>query len=794
MEKEKKPTDFSDASKVMAILDSMQTVENVRAADRAMIDTMFNGKRPFSDAEVKEHQIRINVNWNEGNKILQDANRQVNNATLHVGKFFEAVLQADELEQVQKDSLSLKFTSNLHKLLKGGNPQYGKLGKKHLFLRRTRNASVCLHGVGPLMWTSAHDPLPRFVPLEDLLIPTDTNLDFINLSYFGVNMYLTQSEFYDLSHSDKAQKGWNKKLVAAILDALKDPKNGGNLNENYLQQPEKWQENFKQNKCYYDADSAPRVRLRWFLYRNSTGKWFRKIVLRELPAGVKLSEEVSQGNQFIFDSNEPFADDIDHILHCQFGDCSIVPPLRYHSVRGLGVLLYSVIECMNRMRCQFVQHVFDSLAMWLRVQSPTDRARQAKIELFPYTILEEGVQVVPQAERHQVNPGMVDMAMSQFRQLMSESGSSFTQDINDGTSKEMTATEAQARLQSVNVMVGGMLQMMYSQEVFYFQELIRRFCQPNPTNPDVVLFQKMCIADGIPKELLVPERWCVEIEKVLGAGDQMLAQQEATALLSQSQRFDPDAQRTILKLWSQVITRNADLANQLVPIKPPDATAGTYAAEEVFGTLMEGVPVSMRQGIDQQGYIESMIGMMAAKVGQIENAGDEEGGVGTPEDIIGLATVGADIEQHVALFAQNEENAQLVKQYQDALGQLMNMVKAFAQRLAEKMQSETADPEAQAKAESMMMLAETKSKISQAQALQKMQLNQAKFAQKQRQDQMKLMAQMQKEMAQMKADLADQMARTRADIASKTAITNADIKLKEKQANQPKKESQPAEQ
>lgn len=781
MEKDKRPQEFSDAAKVMAILESMQTVENVRAQDRAMIDTLFNGKRPFSDMEVKDHQIRINVNWNEGNKIMQDANRQVNNATLHVGKFFEAIFQGDGLEQVQKDDFSLKFTTNLHKFLKGGNPQYGKLGKKHLFLRRTRNASVALHGIGPLMWTNANDPLPRFIPLEDLLIPTDTSLDFINLSYFGVNMYLTQGEFFDLANGDKTQKGWNKSLVNAVLDALKDPKNGGSKNENYAEQPEKWQENFKQNKCYTDQDTAPRVRLRWFLYKNNEGKWFRKIVLRELPAGMKYSETVTQGTQFIYESDAPFADDIDHILHCQFGDCSIVPPLRFHSVRGLGVLLYSVIECMNRMRCQFVQHVFDSLMPWFRINNPTDRARQAKIELFPYAVIEDGVQVVPNVERHQINPGMVDMAMSQFRQLMSESSSSFVQDINDGTSKEMTATEAQARLQSVNVMVGGMLQMMYSQEVFYFQEVIRRFCQPNPTNKDVILFQKMCIADGIPREALVPELWCVEIEKVLGAGDQMLAQQEATALLSQSQRFDPDAQRTILKLWAQVITRNADLANQLVPIQPPDATAGTYAAEEVFGTLMEGVPVSMRQGIDQQGYIESMIGMMAAKVGQIEKAGGEEGGgVGTPEDIIGLATVANDIEQHIAIFEQNQENAQLVKQYQDALGQLMNMVKAFAQRLAEKMQSETnVDPESQAKAQSMIMLAQTKSKISEAQALQKMQIQQAKFSQKQRQDQVKQMAQMQTAIVKLQADLAEQAARTKADISTQQFAAQ----------NQPQKET-----
>jgi len=445
------PSDFKDASKVMAILESMQTVENVRAQDRALIDTLFNGKRPFSDDEVKKHQIRINVNWGEGSKILQDANRQVNNATLHVGKFFTAKCQRGPLEK--RDEYSMLFTENLNQILKPG--QKGTLGKKHLFLRRNRNASICLHGVGPLMWMSPYDPLPRFIPLEDLLIPTDTTLDMDSLTMFGVNLYLTQGEFYDLSHSDTARKGWNQPLVKAVLAALKDPKTGNNQNPDFLQQPERWQENFKENKCYYTADSVSRVRLRLFVFQDAaTKEWRRRIVLREFPSNMVKPPEFDPSNAFIFNSNEKFADSIDHILHVQYGDCSIVPPLKYHSVRGLGTALYSVIEIMNRMRCQTAQHVFDMLQTWLRISNPQDRARQAKVDLFPYAVIEDGVTIVPQTERHQIDPNLVNMMQSQFRQLMSESSASFVQDVNDGTQKEMTATEANARIQSVNVMVG----------------------------------------------------------------------------------------------------------------------------------------------------------------------------------------------------------------------------------------------------------------------------------------------------------------------------------------------------
>lgn len=787
---DKIPKDFSDAARVMAILDTMQTAENMRAEDRALIDVLFNGKRPFTDEEVKKYQIRINVNWNEGNKILQDANRQVNNATLYPGKF--VTLQCNDGPIEERDGYSIKLTNLFNRWLKKK-----KLGKKHMFIRKSRNASFCLHGIGPLMWTNPNVLLPRFIPLEDILIPTDTSLDLCNLPYFGVNMYLTQSEFYELSHADVAQKGWNKPMVKAVLNALSKPDNGGQTMD-WWQQPEKWQENFKQNKCYYDADSAPRVKLRWFLFQGKNDKkWYRRIVLREFPAGMAkentLPDGTTFGQQMIFDSDEPFANDIDEILHVQFGDCSIVPPLRVHSVRGLGVMLYSIIECMNRLRCQFTQHVFDALATWIRIQNPADRARQQKVELFPYTVIEEGVEIVPKEQRHQVQPGLVESAMAQFRQLMSENSASFVQDINDGTQKEMTATEAQARQQSVNVMVGGMLQSMLTQEVSYFEELLRRSFQKNPTDPEIVAFQKEVIRDGIPKDMLDADKWDVEIEKVMGAGDNMLAQQEVTALMAIRQNLDPEKQRKVDHKYVEVFSRNPDMANELVPITPPKATDGTRFAESLFGTLMEGIPVSVVEGIDQKGYVEAMIGMMSAKVGQIEQSGGEEGGVGTPEDIVGLATVANDIEQHIALIAMNPANKQEVKQYSDALGQLMNMVKAFAQRLGEQMQAQQGTDEDQAKAQSILMLAQTKSQTQQAQALQKLQQNQAKFDQKMKQTQVKDMQKMQADIAKLQSQLLAQQAQTQADIAGKAAQTEADIAATKAKAKATPKAKKPPE-
>jgi len=761
-------TNYDSPAQLSAICETMQTVENVRAQDRAMIDILMNGKRPYTDEEVKKHQIRINVNWNEGTNILTDANRQVNNATLYVGRFFTAKYL--EGPQEKREEVGQKFTTIINRKLKKK-----KLGRRHMYVRKTRNASICLHGIGPLMWMTSSDWLPRYIPLEDLLIPTDTATSFDDLQQFAVNLYMTQGEFFDLYHGP--DKGWNTKMCDQILDALKVPNSGNTFD--LAQEPEKWQEQFKQNRCFYNSDKVSRVRLRMFLFQDPKDKkWYRRVILRENP-GAKM---VSDWNQkFVYTSDRAFADDIDQILHVQYGDCSIVPPLKYHSVRGLGTLLYAPIETSNRLTNTKIQAAFDNAQQLLRIQNPTDRARQQIVQLSPYSVVEDGVTFVKNDERHVPDYRLIESAQAGVRQNMSENSSSFKPDLNDGTSKEMTAFETNARVSSSQEMVGGMLQSVYSQDEPYFEEMVRRGCMKNPTDDDIKDFQRECIKAGIPRECLNADHWEIDIEKVIGAGDQVIAEKKSSLLLSQSQRFDPSSQRRILHTWTATVTDNPDLANELVPMKPPEATEGVLAGESAFGTLMSGGAVSPREGIDQQGYIESLISNMAGVIGKLEQ--QEQSGVQPElETLEGLDAVQQEINRAIEIFAQNEENKQLVREYMDVLGQLNNMLKKFIQHYQEaNADTSGIDKEAQAKANSTMMLAQVKAQINQQSAQQKLANNQAKFEQKIRQDMEKHIQKSQEatqshilalkqQMTQMQADLIDQAATTKADIAAKKAM------------------------
>jgi hypothetical protein len=656
--------EFATPEQIATICEKMQTVERVRASDRAWIDVLANGGRPYTPDEVEKFQIQINVNWGGLRKIIQTANSQVNNALIYKDKFFTATSVNGPIEK--RERYSTVFTSNINDLLKRG-----KTGRQHMNLLKSRNAAVTLHGVGPIMWRNAYGLIGRFVPLENLLIPTDTLSDFSNLGQFAINMELTQAEFFDQTHGDHVDKRWNVAACRKILDDLAKPLDNTHT-ATFADQPEKRIEQFKQNRCYYDSDAASTVKLRFFFYKNpEKGEWYRCVILKE---GTSNQPEKKD---FIYDGRDtPFAENLSHILHVQFGDNNLCAPLKYHSVRGLGAILYSAEECNNRILCETVQHTLLNLKTFLRIQNPSDRDRPKMLDLSQYSVVEDGVSIIPASERHQIDPRLVEYVQSQLRMIMSEGSTSYVQDVNKQSSQPETATKTNALVQTANVQVSAMLQSLYAQEVFYYEEIVRRALDKKCEEPAVVGFRNKCKKDGIPDELMVVSNWQIDPERVLGGGDQFLANQEANALLSQSQRFDPTSQRTILRKWATTTTRNPAMGDLLVPNDPTKATPGTVAAEDVFGTLMEGIPASIREGIDRTTYVESMIGMLGSKV-QMITAIDN---MGTPQELLGLKTVEDHIGKNIQILAMDQTMKQRVKIYSDALGKIANLIKGFEQR------------------------------------------------------------------------------------------------------------------
>lgn len=770
--------DWGSPSQVWQSTEVMQKVEYARAINRSLIDNLANGGKPFTPDEQKKFGIMVNVNFLQLTRKLQDAIGQVNNAFIPNGNYFTARCTASKqtlfkifsraLSEDKKSEYGQKFTKNINEVLKTGES-----GKRHLFIMRSRNASVALHGIGPLMWTNDYRLFPRYVPLEDLLIPTDTLIDFSNLPHFAVNLYLTPGELYRMALMGPDDSGWNKKAVVKILEFIRDDKWAPYWPANntlWYQRPEAVQELWKQNSGYLQSDSVSKARLRAFYYQNPKAengeqKWYRVIIQRDPYTATEPQE-------FLYEGKGPFAETLSDIIHCQFGDNSLVPPLKYHSVRGIGMMLYGACEVLNRMQCQGMQHVFQNLQSWFRIANPTDTDRAKLVNLMQNGVLNEGVSVVPQDERHQIDANLWESALGLLNQNIAQGSSSFTQQP-DTSNKEMTAREAMIRLNQANAMVGNVLSLMYAQEISYYEQLVRRALRKNSADPWAQKFQEACKADGIPDELMKPEHWKIIAERVLGAGDNVLAQAISDALIEKLPLFDPDSQRIIKHKWVATVTDDPDFADVIVPPEQDPSTSGTKVAENIYGTLMRGIQIPVRQGIDMVGYAGALLDMLQTEVQRILQVD----GMPNPEDLIGYLTVASHVEQVLQVIAQDEQQKPVVKQLNDLLGKLMNELKGFAQRLQEQQGEQMDGPmlEAQAKANATTMLAETKARISEMTAQQKAQHKEQQFSAKMQQSMEAHATKLKQQMESHLQQLIQQHEKAQADIQAKGMQTGADV-------------------
>ena len=353
---------------------------------------------------------------------------------------------------------------------------------------------------------------------------------------------------------------------------------------------------------------------------------------------------------------------------------------------------------------------------------------------------------MPQAERHQIDAGLVEMAMAQLKQLQQEASASYTQQTDTGTRKEQTAFETSVKIQQVNAMMSGLLMTAFIYETQSYREICRRFCLQKSIDPDIIEFQEWAKRMKIPRAWLDAKLWEVEPVTPLGMGNPAMAQAEAQQLMGWRGAYPPEAQNEILHEATLVVTGDARKAARWAPLgKGQGVTDAQRDAQAMFGTLMQGVPVPPKQGFSPIEQIETLLPLLAGVVVRCTKRDN----TATPDEAAGMGAVMQYIGQLIGQLASDPEQKQRVKQYSDGLGQLANQIKGLAQRGAEKAQSQNGggNPELAAKMQATVITAKTKAAIAAQKAQQTARHKEKGFVAQQRREDAATFARIQRESA-----------------------------------------------
>lgn len=752
---------FSSATYITDTLRAGDEVERVRGANRTLVNNMFNGFPFLDDSTAKKWKLDVNFNCGEAPVLAAHARRQYDNAMLGSQNYFKVTLPLAPEEK--KSGWGAFITNKINQLM--------KRSEEYTCLKEYQFASVVAHGIGPQIWRNEEDWLPDYVAVEDFRVPTDTKTSFKDLPWFAERHNYTPGELAQKVFGKNADPRWKKNDIQKILAEYDNLNYEPSGNTNWITLPEKRAELWKQNLGYFSSDAVPSIALWHFWYYDDSDPrdcYWKICVVPDWGEGAPRG---AKEPVLLYDSGDkPFARELARIINVQFGDLNTKAPFLYHSVRSLGFLLMEPCFWNNLALCRQLQYLMESFNPWFRVEDPADRARVQKIDLAGQSILEKGVSIVPNTERHHVEPQLIDSVMAKLKQLQSEASQTYTQSTDTGTAREQTAFETRVKLSSVNAMMTGLLGRAFRKETHAQREICRRFCLRKSSNLDAQEFQKACEREGIPPVWINVEHWEIEPEMPMGAGNPTMAMTMVEQELKLWPMLSTLAQSELIHEAIEVYSNDPRKAERWQPIGRDLALSqGKEYAAAMFGTLMTGVPPPIRDGVPPADLIEVWLGMMAGVVHQIEQTDN----VGTPQEVRGLKVVALETSEQIRKLAQVKADKQKVKQYGEALGELTNLIKAFEQRQQEAAQKQNGQiaPEAIAKAQATTMLAGVKARTSEASVQQKLRHKEIAFQQKQRQTSVKG-----------GTDLLHQHVRTNADIHRENVKTHLEQAREEMKA------------
>ncbi len=759
------------AEKVMDIVNDLKRADELRAPNRALIQRQMNGEAPYTPAQMAENKIDVSFNTKSGTTLLAQANRQWSNSFCKTAQYFHVGLEDAPVDRSLEWSQIITQAAN--KPLKRSRDYY------HQVL--STGGGVMLTGVGAKMWTPFDDAwCPYFVAIEDLLIPSDTQIT-LDMDHFAVRRGMSYWELFSktIKKGKNIDPGWNVKVVKAMLAAIKD-ETVTQDQWDWTNSPEKAAEQFKQNATYWNSDAIPKIWLWDFFSRDDeSGDWNLQIVPDE--NWTATYGTTNEPLDFVYDSERPVSDALDKILHVQFGDANIKPPFLYHSIRSLAWLLFDLCQIMDMATCRFVSKVFEDCLLLMKVQDPADRAAVDKIHFgLRYGLLPEGISFVKREERYQFDPELMQMLFSNLRQHMGDSASSYVQDVDNGTNKERTAFEIQALLSQTSALLSSLLNNAHTQSEFEYREICRRLCLEKSGNKDARAFQKRCLEKGVPRKWLDPERWEVRSESPSGGGSKQLELASADKLMSVRQFMTPSAQQKVLHDFVLAVTDSAAKADNLAPLKPDKITDSVFDGALMWGSLMTAIPMPIKENDSHREIAETLLKMMALKIQQVM----QSGGVGTPADVAGLMNVGQYISQHLDLLEQDESEGQRVKQYRDILTKLGNEIKGFAERQAEaaKHSGNGVDAETQMKIKALQATTAAKIQGKQMTDAQKLQMKEQANRQKLAHADQKFQQQAQQGHAETAAEMFSHGMRATVESHATAQESAARVKALEKEA------------
>tara|TARA_R100001463_G_scaffold98330_2_gene152830 strand:+ start:17192 stop:19405 length:2214 start_codon:yes stop_codon:yes gene_type:complete len=649
---------LSSADAVVDLVKMLTRADEERARVRAKVKGIVDGNPPYSPAQLKRtgQSYRTNVNFREAEAFFSIA------LTAFYDIFSETPTYATVKTNVGNNDAEKVAYSRII------TEEFDRLQKKDEEFDYTMQLSqheMVLFGSGPLTFESPTSWRARAIKSGDLLIPENTRSNPSDWEVAVVRRRYQAHELYGYIRDPKAATsvGWD-------VDATRKSIINSGPEEYRRQGSWEWhQQKIRNNDLHYSAQCS---------LINCA-----HVYVREYPKNNELKGKIScyivreeDGNNFLYKHIGKY-DSWEEVLHPMYYDKG---DGQHHSVKGLGVKMYPVIELKNRQKCHMIDVAATASSMQLQAETPEAMQKASVVQMGPYSILPSGYRVV----QRQFS-GIADAPMAVDRELenvMQSNLSQYRQRLDKPQGNPKTATEIQAIVQQASVLGKTQIARYYQQLDRFFQERYRRAADSDVVDLDAIEFQKRVKERGVPAEALKNLDY-VQASRNYGQGSAFLRLQTITGLMQISGQLPESGRSALLRDYIAALAGQQQVGRYMVEPEQDVYAKDQIAEANIENAVMQtGNPVIITDSQNHVLHIQTHLSKGSEAAQAVQQGGNPAAVVDFFRILI------PHIEEHLAQLSADEGRKQEVKMLGDQLKELSGFANEVANQLAQQMEQE----------------------------------------------------------------------------------------------------------
>ena len=648
---------LTDSEEVRAMVMNMIRADEARSYNRSKVKGLVDGNPPYNKSELRKNaqSYRCNVNFREAESFL----------SMGLSAFYDVFSEVPTYATVKINHTNPNVDESYSKII---TEEFDRLQKKDGdfdYLMQLSQHEMVLYGHGPMVFEDKVDWRCKPVKAGDLLVPEKTKSNVNDWVIAVVRSTYQVHELYGYIRNNEAASvsGWN---VGAVKNAIMEsaPEEDGPMEKRPW---EFYQQQIRNNDLAYSSECDV-IRVAHVYYREFPDE--------DNPRGAIthcIVDERGDGRDFLFRNLRQF-DSWEQCIHCLYYDKG---DGQHHSVKGMGIKMYSALELKNRLKCSLVDAAVARTAIHYQPTQPSDMNRMSIVQQGPYTVLPAGMNVVQTNSAGVLDApikveenleGTLQAGLTQYRQRLEKDGN------------PRTATEIEALVAQQSILGKTQLNRYYTQLDKLFEERYRRAINPDltedvPGGADALEFQKRCKDRGVPKNVLKSFD-SVLATRTNGRGSALERRNTMNQLLALSQMLPETGRQHVIEDTIASMTGFNSL-ERYFPVPPKDELEQEHQQEAAYENalfkLEEPIPTSESDNHAIHARSHLMSGMNAYN--SLERGGN-------PEEItVYLQHVLNHTEQHMRALESDSSRKGLFKELNQVFQQLINAFKNVGQQV-----------------------------------------------------------------------------------------------------------------